>query len=241
MSHRNWAIEIEDGTHAIHAEIIWRPLPFPRSLTINWDGEVIESSEVSGAFVGEAELKCFQCNGHSFRLCFDGIGPAGVLVLHMDGVEVPPWKNKEPILIKEVIVQESQEIVGVEEFPLENHFGERELKVAREVTRESTNELTIDESREIDAGFSLPAIKADINAKFHRETGIKIGETVIDRHKLDFCIAPGKAVLYRIVWKRNVRSVQRRYIKEDKLVTIRYRINYSLDHKVETKPIADGN
>jgi hypothetical protein len=54
--------------------------------------------------------------------------------------------------IKEGSVQESVEVVGTEEYPIDNRFGDKEFTTEREVSRESTNELSVDTSSNLGEG-----------------------------------------------------------------------------------------
>jgi hypothetical protein len=135
-------------------------------------------------------------------------------------------------------VQESEEVVGTEEYPLDNRFGDQAFTTEREVSRESTNELSVDTSSNLGGGVTLEvlsAIKAEIDAQVARQIGQKIGEKVTERQKLKFSVGPKSSVLYKVVWKRKVRSGERRYLSGRKSVTVPYRINYGLSCEVRTQ------
>jgi hypothetical protein len=258
--HGDWTVQIEDGTHRIHAEIIrgW----WVSRLEITWDGERVASSPLwsRGRVAGS-----FQRDGHSFRIQVRRQGWRQALTLLADGTEVPAAEflaHAVPVrpevtltlppppavpsgvqFIKEIGVQDSEEIVSVEKYPLDNRFGDRPLSAVRRVSRESTNELSIDRSREIEGKFGinvLSAIKAEITAHVSRQTGQKIGERVSESQTLNFSVGPRSAVLYEVVWKRTVRSGEIVYLSRGNQVTIPYRINYGLSCEVRTQGQADG-
>jgi divalent metal cation (Fe/Co/Zn/Cd) transporter len=111
--------------------------------------------------------------------------------------------------MNEASVQESDEIVGTEEYPLDNSFGDQAFITEREVSRESTNELSVDTSSHLGGGVSLEvlsAIKTEIEAQVTRQIGQKIGEKVTESQTLTFSVGPKPSVLYEVVWKRKVRS-----------------------------------
>jgi len=137
-------------------------------------------------------------------------------------------------------VQESEEIVGTDEYPVDNRFSDLSLTVDREVSREVSNELIIDHGG-IPDGLGLEAIEAEIKEKFCKETGHKIGENVAERRKLSFSVDAGQSVLYKVTWKRRVRSCNRRYLVRGDPLTILYRIHYGLSHEVNEQPLEGGD
>ncbi|MGO9865342.1 MAG: hypothetical protein ACLPLR_17175 [Terriglobales bacterium] len=238
----NWAVQIEDGTHAIYSEIISGALI---NLKITWDGEVLESSRV---WLLLGEIRSFQHSGHSFLLSVRGFGLLGHLVLSMDGVEIPRGGVAPPVkrppapapiqFIKELSVQESEEVVDTEEYPLDNRFGDQAFTTVHQVSRESINELSVDTSSHLGGKVGvdvLSAIKAEIEAQVSQQTGQKIGEKVTESQTLTFSVGPKSSVLYRVVWKRKVRSGERLYLSGGNPVTVPYRINYGLSCEVRTQ------
>jgi hypothetical protein len=238
----DWAVQLEDGTHAIRAEIIRGLTP---KLEITWDGVVVQSSQV---WVLLGDLGSFQRNGHSFLVRVHGFGALGSLVLSMDGVEVPHRGVAAPVkraplpapiqFIKELNVQESEEVVGTEDYPLDNRFGDQPFTTVRQVSRESTNELSVDTSSHIGGKVGLEvlsAIKAEIEAQVSEQTGKKIGEKVTESQTLTFSAGAKSSVTYHVVWKRKVRSGERFYLSGGNRVTIPYRINYGLSCEVRTQ------
>lgn len=239
----NWAVQIEDGTHAIYAEILSGVLTL--TLKITWDGEVLEQSRLF-SLIGD--LKSFQRNGRSFLLSVRGLGRWGSLVLSMDGVEIPRGGVAAPVkrapapapiqFIKELSMQESEEVVGTEEYPLDNRFGDQAFTTVHQVSRESTNELSVDTSSHLGGRIGLDvlsAIKAEIEAQVSQQTGEKIGEKVTESQTLTFSVGPKSSVLYQVVWKRKVRSGERLYLSGGNPVTVPYRIDYGLLCEVRTQ------
>ena len=107
----------------------------------------------------------------------------------------------------------------------------------RQVSRKSTNELSIDTSGKFSAKVGLDvfsAIKAEIEAQVSGQTGQKIGEKVTESQTLTFAVGPSSSVIYEVVWKRKVRSGERLYVLGGDPITIPYRINYGLSWEVRT-------
>ena len=238
----DWTVQTEDGAHAVDADIDSGLLG--AKLRIAWDGEVLLSSQL---FVLLGDIGSFQHQGHFFVLKIRGFGLMGALVLFMDGAEIPP-RGAAPVVrqaapaqlqfVREVGVLESEEVVGTEDYPLDNRFGDQTFTSVHQVSRESTNELSIDTTTQVTgtAGLTLfSAIKAEIEAQVSQQTGLKIGETVTESQTLTFSVGPKSSVIYQVVWKRRVRSGERLYLSGSNQMTVPYRICYGLTYEVRTQ------
>jgi hypothetical protein len=147
-------------------------------------------------------------------------------------------RPRVPQFVEEFNVQESEEVVGTEDYPLDNRFGDQAFTTVRKVSRESTNELSVDTSSSLGGGVSLEvisAIKAETQAQVTRQIGQKIGEKVTESQTLNFSVGPKSSVLYVVVWKRKVRSGEHRYLLRGNSVTVPYRINYGLSCEVRAQ------
>jgi hypothetical protein len=239
----DWAVQIGDGTHAIHAEVTTGLMA--AKLKITWDGQVLEQGPL---WVVLGNVKSFERGGHSFVLSVRGFGTLGNLVLSMDGVEIShggvatsPERAPVPAplqFIKELSMQETDELVGTEEYPLDNRFGDQTFTTVRQVSRESTNELSVDTDSHLSGKVGvevLTAIKAEIEARISQQTGQKIGEKVTESQTLTFSVGPKSSVLYQVMWTRKVRSGERLYLTGGRSVTVPYRMNYGLSCAVRTQ------
>jgi hypothetical protein len=236
-----WAVQIEDGTHTVDAEIIWG---VPRRIKISWDDVVIDFSAV---WVMLGRLASFSQSGHEFEI--SALTMLAPLVLSMDGLVVQRgYVEAEVTFVSETNVKESEEILAVEDYPLDNSFGNRALTSEREVSRKTTNELTFTTS--IGVTIGLPG-KTAIAVELSRETGHKIGEEVTESLKLTFSVDPKSRVHYKVLWKRRVRGGERSYrvtlkrpagkLQADRLVgigsverKIPYQMFYGLSHEVQS-------
>ena len=239
----NWIVQIEDGTHVIHASITIGIMV--SMLKITWDDEEFDPSPVWGL---DGNLKYFKRNGHYFLLSGRCVRQMRSFVLYMDDIEVPHGgvatlveraTAQEPIqFIKELSVQDSEEVVATEVYPLDNSFGDQLFTTVRQVSRESTNELSVDAGSQLGGKVSLTvlsAIKAEIEAQVSQQTGQRIGEKVTESQTLTFSVGPKSSVIYQVVWKRKVRSGERLYLSGGNHVTVPYRINYGLSCEVRTQ------
>ncbi len=139
--------------------------------------------------------------------------------------------------VKELSCTESDEVVGEEEYPLDNRFGSSPFSTDRQVSKETTNELSVDVTAGVTGTLNLQivtAIKADVAAHISRQTGYKIGEKVTESQTLHFTVAANQSVLYQVVWKRKVRSGEHLYLANGAPLTVPYRVNYGLSCQVRT-------
>jgi hypothetical protein len=237
----NWVFPTEDGTHRVYAELITGFLP---KLKMTWDGEVIGLSTV---LLVAGDLGSFQRSGHSFVIRARGFGILGKLVLFMDGVEVPRTGNPpqqrtlppaQVQFIKEIDLQESEAILGTEEYPIDNRSGNKDVTIVHQVSRESTNEISVDTNKQLGGKVGiniLSAIQADIEEQVSHQTGQKVGTKVTESQTLTFVAAANSFVLYEVVWKRKVLKGKRLYLSGGNTLTVPYEICYGLSFEVKTK------
>jgi hypothetical protein len=264
----DWTVQLADGAHAIHAEISVGPLNklkiawdgevlHSSIVWLIW-GDLRSFQRDTHSFV--LGVRGLGLLGR-FVLSMDGAEvprlraaaplqrtrrPFTPLQFIRDlgvrlGAAAPLERTPPPApvqFIRELGVQESEEVVGTEEFPLDNRFGDQPFTTVRHVSRESTNELSVDTSTRVDGRLGLTvlsAIKAEIEAQVASQLGHKIGEKVTESQTLTFSVGPKSAVLYQVVWKRKVRSGERLYRSAGNSVTVPYRINYGLSCEVRTR------
>lgn len=242
----DWAVQTGTGTHTVQAELT---VGLTMKLVLHWDSQLIDQSTI---WVLAGDLKSFQRDGHLFVVAHRGIGMFGSLALLMDGVEVsrqsasavtPAPVNAAPPptlqFVKELSMAESEEILGAEEYPLDNRYGDQNFSTVRQVSRESVNELSLETDTHLGGKLGveiLSAIKAEIEAQVSQQTGQKIGQKVTESQTLTFTVGPKSAVTYEVVWKRKVRTGERLYLSAGAPLTVPYRINYGLSCAVRTKP-----
>jgi hypothetical protein len=211
----DWVVQVEDGAHTVRTEVIG-PL---YAVNITWDGVSVGSWKMV-TLMGNT-LAFFQRNGHLFELRNRSLGCRSP-VLFMDGAELPksdalgsskstetPKTNApKPVktttsggelkFIKDIIVQESEEIIATERYPLDNRFGDQVFTTERQISRESTNDLSVDTSDQLRGKVSvkvLSVIKTEIEAQVSKQTGCKVGEKVAENQTLKFSVGPNSSVL----------------------------------------------
>jgi hypothetical protein len=217
-------------------------------LTVSFDGEKIDSALIL-AYLGE--IRRFTWHGRSFALRVKGLGLSGELALFMDGNEITPNAARDsvvpqnnrvptppntpapraPQFQREINVVETDEVIGVEEYPLDNRFGDAALTTDRQISKASTNECSVETSGQVNANVSaeiLAVIKAEIAGQLSKQTSSKVGEAVTESQTLHLSVGPRAAVLYRVLWNRRVRAGQRVYQVGTGEITMPYRMTFGL-------------
>jgi hypothetical protein len=239
----DWVVQLEDGSHNVHAEITVGLL---NKLKITWDGAVLDNSTI---YLILGDIKSFEHCGHSFVVAVHGLGVLGKMKLFVDGREASTGapaliatkgaKTPSPIFVKDLNVRETEDVVGTEQFPLDNRFGDQPFTTTRQVSRESTVELSLDDSAEIEGKIGvdiLKAITAEIEANVTRQIGRKLGERITESQTLTFSVGAKQSVVYEVVWKRKVRCGERLYMSGREPVSVPYKVAYGLTCDVRTRP-----
>jgi hypothetical protein len=240
----SWNFQLEDGQHSIKADVN----PWIIRLRVYFDNNLINTSFV--LMVGD--IYKFERNGHRFIISVKGLGYLGQLALSIDGTEVnqggmlappppPPQQQVVPSpaqFIQEVNVTETSEVYRTEEYPFDNSFGNREISTERQFSEESTNEFTLGVTNQVSGKVGLEAfsiLKAEVAAEVSKQVGHKIGEKVTESQTLSFSVGAKSAVVYRIIWKRNIRAGEYLYLINGNTVSIPYRMKYGLSVEVQTR------
>src|SRR5215469_14829052 len=87
----------------------------------------------------------------------------------------------------------------------------------------------------------LVVVTPETVVRWHRAGFRSYWSAISLRHRQTWAAGPRKSVLYKIVWKRKVRSGKRRYLLGDNPLTIPYRIPYGLSHEVKAAPLASSS
>ena len=117
--------------------------------------------------------------------------------MHAPGEAAAPAPQPPPAasvqFVKELSCTESDEVVGEEEYPLDNRFGSSAFSTDRQVSRESTNELSVDVTKDVSGNAqsakSCPRSRPRWRRSSRRQTGCKIGEKVTESQTLHFSVA----------------------------------------------------
>jgi hypothetical protein len=253
----SWNVQLEDGQHWIKADLS----PWTGRLKVYFDNNQINSSFI---LIMIGNVFSFEHGGHRFTVSIKGISYlGGHFVLSIDGAEVPQgggmltppqpppppsFPQQHPLqqqplpasaqLIQEVNVVETSEVYRVEEYPFDNTFGDSPISTERQFSEESTNEISLDETKQTSGKIGLEAfswLKAEVSRNVSRQVGHNIGEKVTESQTLTFAVGAKSSVVYRIIWKRNIRTGEYIYLINGNPVSIPYRMKYGLSVEVRTR------
>jgi hypothetical protein len=235
-----WTIPLEDGAHSLYATASY----MTGQVTVRWDETLLDSSIVAWL---SGDIRTFRKNGHVFVLSIRGPWYFGHLVLSMDGralrqvEDAGSFDRPEPAprlqFMNEQNVVETEEVVAVDDFPLDNSFGGDTFVSERQVSRESTIELTVGESGKASVSLGVDlfqTIKSEVAAEVSRQTGSRVGARVTETQTLKFTVGPNRRALYRVTWKRKVRTGERVYLAAGGSITVPYRLEYGLKCEMRT-------
>jgi hypothetical protein len=249
-----WSVQLEDGQHLVQADLsIWTT-----KLKVYFDNNLIHTKYVL-MMIGD--IFSFQMGRHYFVISVKGLGGlGGSLALAVNGTYVNPEgmlappPPQQPLqhrpfqspaqypppaqFVEEVNVVETSEVYRTEEYPFDNRYGDSPVSTERQFSEESTNEFALGTTNKLNAKLNLDAfalLKAEVAAEVSKQVGHKIGEKVTESQTLNFSVGPKSAVVYRIIWKRNIRTGEYVYLVNGTPVSFRYRMKYGLSVEVQTR------
>jgi hypothetical protein len=235
-----WTVPLEDGAHSVCATASY----MTGQVTVTWDESPLDSSIVAWL---SGDVRTFRRGGHVFVLSIRGPWYFGHLVLSMDGRALRQVEDAggldrpEPApglqFMHEQNVVETEEVVAVDDYPLDNSFGGDTFVSESKVSRESTVELTIGEGVKASASLGvdlLRTVKSEVAAEVSRQTGSRVGAKVTEEKTLKFTVGPNRIALYRVTWKRKVRTGERVYRAAGGSITVPYRLEYGLKCEMRT-------
>lgn len=144
----------------------------------------------------------------------------------------PPQKES----LRELNSFNEMDTYSEDEFPIDNRFGSEILTIEHEVSKTASNELIVDSKTDKGGGFGadISFFKAQIAANLSKQIGHTIGETITRKQKFTFTVKPGETALYKVIWKRKIRSGEYLVSVNDKAIPIAYRVEYDLVCEVKT-------
>jgi hypothetical protein len=141
-------------------------------------------------------------------------------------------------LLKDKDCTDSVSTFDSEEYLLDNRHGSESMTVEQEISKTTTNNLTIEEGAlnklDMTAGITS-VIKGQIAKDLSEQIGVVVGQTVSKRHTFRFSVSPGDAVIYTIVWKNRVRNGTYNFLINQENVTFPYQVQYDLLYGISSK------
>ncbi|MBF0460327.1 MAG: hypothetical protein HQL87_02930 [Magnetococcales bacterium] len=145
-------------------------------------------------------------------------------------------------VVGQKMVAETEQILATEEVSLDNRFGNQPLVSDHEFCRSATVSIETDWSGHWDGLTSanlLTALKAELQCRLARKLGVEAGTQISRQIRLKFTVAPGKKVLYRVVWKQTAQRGLFEVGVGGQVCTVPYLITFGLAHAVQSVDLAD--
>ncbi|GAC1645916.1 MAG: hypothetical protein NVS4B8_17750 [Herpetosiphon sp.] len=234
-------IEIDGVRHTLRAEVSM----LTGHLSIFADADQIVAKY---CLVLAGQIASFNRWGRSFDLRFKGMGMFGQLVFTIDGNELPtgtaiaPARPQAPqpqsppqqsgyTFLREINVVDHTDILGQEEYPLDNLHGSSRLELEQELSRSTTVEMVVKQTVGGDIrldGNLFMALKAEISAHLSRETSRTVGSTITRKQILRMSVESYSRVTYVVTWKRKQRTGEYLVAMQNNVVSVPYQIWYDL-------------
>jgi uncharacterized membrane protein YeaQ/YmgE (transglycosylase-associated protein family) len=134
-------------------------------------------------------------------------------------------------------IKSSTLIIGTEEVPLDNRFGSSVLVSEHEFTRKASRTIKIGRHKDLEMRLQAGIwsfLESEARISLAQSIGIDLQSEEFRRVTLRFEAAPGKLVLYRVVWKQSQRVGEAEMQVGGKMIKLPYVATYGLSHSVES-------
>lgn len=98
------------------------------------------------------------------------------------------------------------ETMWVDDIPVDNRHGKRELEIETEVRYTLRLGVTFDETETVrgDLGLDVKFLSGTIGAEAARQRSVRSEEEITKSYKASFTAAAGEHLIYQVVWRRRV-------------------------------------
>lgn len=139
------------------------------------------------------------------------------------------------------VVESTEQILATDDVPLDNRFGNQSFVSEHEFSRSATVMIELDWSGSgsmgVEAGL-LATLKADLQGRLSRKVGVESGTQIVRHIRLKFTAAPGKKVLYRVVWKQTSQRGVFEIGVGPRIYGVPYLVTFGLSHVVQSIDLA---
>ncbi|MEO5348650.1 MAG: hypothetical protein H7836_03265 [Magnetococcus sp. YQC-3] len=135
------------------------------------------------------------------------------------------------------LLESTEQILATEEVPLDNRFGNQPFVSEHDFYRSATVSIETEWVGHWDAlagAELLSVIKAELHGRLGRKLGVEAGTQISRQIRVKFTAAPGKKVLYRVVWKQTAQRGSFAVGIGREVHVVPYLITYGLSHAVQS-------
>jgi hypothetical protein len=140
-------------------------------------------------------------------------------------------------ILKDQIIEDDSAIIGTEEVPLDNRYGNEIVVSEFEFTRSASNAIVMERTREVEAALGVNAlslVQAEAEVDLREKLGFTIGAEIRRSIKLKLAAGPGTRARYRITWKQDTRRGLYEVQIGKRKYDIPYVATYGLCHDVQS-------
>ncbi|MEO5339577.1 MAG: hypothetical protein H7837_03520 [Magnetococcus sp. MYC-9] len=140
-------------------------------------------------------------------------------------------------VIEQKVVAATEQILATEELPLDNRFGNQPFVSEHEFHRSAAVSMETEWRDHWDGAASaelLHLLKAELQGRLAHTLGVEAGMQISRQVRLKFTVAPGKRVLYRVVWKQTAQRGLFQVGVGRQVHSVPYLVTYGLSHAVHS-------
>ncbi len=140
-------------------------------------------------------------------------------------------------VVGQQMLESTDQILATEEVAMDNRFGNQPLVSEHEFCRSATVSIETDWAAHWDSLTStdlLTVLKAELHGRLARKLGVESGTQISRQIRLKLTVAPGKRVLYRVVWQQTAQRGQFEIGVGRQVHTVPYLITFGLAHAVQS-------
>lgn len=150
------------------------------------------------------------------------------------GKRLPPGTFQ---VVGQKVVAATEQVLATETVPLDNRFGNQPFVSEHEFHRSATVSIETEAADHWGTSASaelLAALKAELHGRLAHKLGVEAGAQISRHIRLKFTAAPGKKVLYRVVWQQTAQRGLFMVRVGGHLHSVPYLITFGLSHAVHS-------
>lgn len=145
-------------------------------------------------------------------------------------------------IVGQRMVEETERVLATEDVPMDNRFGNQPFVSEHDFFRSARVSIEMDLGRSlasISSAALFSALKAELHTRLVRKLGVEMDAQVSRHVRLRLSAAPGKKVLYQVVWKQTSQRGLFEIGVGRHLYQVPYMMTFGLSHTVRSIEVED--